>query len=69
MNSMYIFFMACVFYIPVLGISYGIVKIAQVVNNRYGSEVGLLVTWANIMLSGLVLFVIICLVVGVIHQA
>lgn len=66
MNSMYIFLMACAFYIPVLGISYGIVKIAQVVDNRYGSEVGLLVTWANIMLSGLVLFVIICLVVGVI---
>ena len=63
---MYIFFTACVFYIPVLGMSYGIVKIAQVVNNRYGSEVSLIVTWANIMLSGLVLFVSICLFVGVI---
>lgn len=66
MNSMYIFFMACVFYVPVFGMSYGIVKIAQVVNNRYGSEVSLIVTWANIMLSGLVLFVSICLFVGVI---
>lgn len=58
--------MVCVLCIPVLGISYGIVKIAQFVTNLHGGEDSPLVTWVNIMLSGLVLFAIICLVVGVI---
>lgn len=66
MNSMYIFFTACVVWMLVFGMSYGIVKIARVITDQYGVGIALMFTLASVMLSGLVSSVIMGILVGVI---
>jgi len=63
MNAIFMYF---VFYMLVLGASYGIVKTAQAVTNRYGDVAGVLVTLEGILLSGLGVFAMIALFIGAI---
>lgn len=63
MNAIFMYF---VFYMLVLGASYGIVKTTQAVTNRYGDVAGVLVTLEGILLSGLGVFAMIALFIGAI---
>lgn len=67
MTSTHMILKTFIFIVMVFVASYGIAKTAQTMAKKYGPDVSLIITWSNVLLSAVILFLTLGLFVGAIH--